>query len=145
MSSSEEEITLTPNTIMKRHAENVIEQILPSKSRRIYITAYENFMRWRAEKQVNSFSESVFLTYFDELSKKFKPSTLWSVYSMLKTTLVIKNDVHIKTYVKLTCFLKRLSTGHKSVKSRVFTANQIETFINTAPDERYLATKVRKT
>lgn len=142
MTSSDDEMALSPNTFIEQSAQKVVEQILPPKSKHLYLNAYENFMRWRSEKQVTTLTESVFLTYFDELSKKLQPSTLWSTYSMLRSTMLTKNNVNIKDYTKLASFLKRLSVGHKSKKSKVFTAKQVKTFLNTAPDDIYLATKV---
>lgn len=70
-------------------------------------------------KRIDSFTESVFLAYFDEMSKKYKSSTLWSIYSMLKTTIKTKHEVQIKTFTNLTSFLKRLSSGYKG-KSQKF-------------------------
>lgn len=145
MSSEEEDLTVSPNTLMEMNAQRVVQQILPPKSREKYLKVYDNFVNWRKEKLVTTFSESVLLSYFDELSKKLQPSTLWSIYSMLKATLQMKDNVNIQNYSKLTSLLKRLSSGHKSKKSKVLSANQVETFLNTAPDETYLATKVRNT
>lgn len=144
MSSEEEDLELTPNTLMEINAQKVVQEILPPKSRQIYMKTYDKFLSWRKEKQVNTFTESVLLSYFDELSKKLQPSTLWSVYSMLKATLQMKHNVNVQSYTKLTALLKRLSSGHKCKKSKVLTANNVETFLNTAPDDKYLATKVRK-
>lgn len=85
-----------------------------------------------------------------KICKRLKTSALLSVYSMLKATVQMKNDVNINTYVKLTSFLKSLSTGQKRHKrnfkktfQNVLTMNHVETFINTARDVKYLATKVR--
>lgn len=61
---------------------------------------------------------------------------------MLKSTLKLKKDVHIEKYPKLTAFLKKSSTGHKPKKSKIFTAADVEKFLNEAPDSVYLAAKV---
>ncbi|CAB3231274.1 unnamed protein product [Arctia plantaginis] len=52
------------------------------------------------------------------------------------------HDINIKNYSKLSSFLKRQFAGHKSKKSKVFTAQDVKTFINEAPDDIYLAVKV---
>ncbi|OXU18723.1 hypothetical protein TSAR_009830 [Trichomalopsis sarcophagae] len=44
--------------------------------------------------------------------------------------------------MKLQLFLKRKSAGYKPKKSAVFTKGNIAKFLNDAPDEIYLATKV---
>lgn len=139
--SSNEDIDLTPDFIKER-AKTVVENILPPNSKERYIKAYDEFMKWRSEKKVKSLSESVFISYFDELSKRLQPSSLWCFYSMLKSTMMTKHDVNLKDFSKLTAFLKRQSDGFKSKKSKVFTAEEVQKFLNEAPDEIYLAIKV---
>jgi hypothetical protein len=63
-------------------------------------------------KKNKSFSESVVLGYMSEQAKVQKSSTLWSRYSMLKASLVVKNNVDISKYCKLVAFLKRQSVGY---------------------------------
>lgn len=130
------------NYDVEQRAKDIIDNLLPPKSRKIYLKTYESFMDWRNKKRINSFTESVFLAYFDEMSKKYQSSTLWSIYSMLKITVKIKHEVQMKTYGNLIALLKRLSSGHKGKKSKVFTSEDVETFLNNAPNEKYLATKV---
>ena len=142
-SSSDEDMRFTPDS-MKMEAEAAINNILPEISKERYLKTYNEFMKWRTEKRVKSLSETVFLTYFSELSKKLQPSSLWCIYSMLKATMSTKHDINIKNFSKLSSFLKRQSAGHKSKKSKVFTAQDVKTFINEAPDDIYLAMKVRK-
>lgn len=123
-------------------AQNASENILPEKSKSRYISTYDEFIAWREEKKANSFSENVMLAYFSELSAKLKPSTLWSRFSMIKSMLKIRNNVDISEYPKLNAFLKRQSDGFTSKKSKILTSNEVERFLNEAPDDRYLATKV---
>lgn len=59
-----------------------------------------------------------------------------------ENTLTCKNNINIDEYAKLKSLLKRKSGGFKSKKSRVFSAKNVEDFLNTAPDNQYLATKV---
>lgn len=141
MSSSDSDMNLTPDFI-REEAKAVVENLLPPKSKQRYLKSYDDFMKWRAEKKVKSLSENVLLIYFNQLSKTYKPSTLWSLYSMLKTTLSTKHNVHLKDFERLTSFLKRQSDGFKSKKSKVFTSQEVETFLNQAPDEIYLVMKV---
>lgn len=140
--SSDEDMDLTPDFI-NEEAKSVIENLLPPNSKERYIKAYDEFIKWRSEKKVKSLSESVFISYFNELSKKLQPSTLWCLYSMLKTTMMTKHDLNLKDFSKLTAFLKRQSDGFKSKKSKVFTAEEVQKFLNDAPDEIYLVIKVR--
>lgn len=87
-SSTSDEMELSPPDILSE-AKTAQDEILPPKSRERYMATYDNFILWKKQKKTKSFSEHVLLAYFHELSGKYKPSTLWSIYSMLKTTLKI--------------------------------------------------------
>lgn len=122
-------------------AKAVTLDLLPNKSRAKYLQIYNKFLDWRATQNTTSFSENVLLTYFDYLSKSLKSSTLWSVYSMLKTTLNSNHNVHIEKYTKLIAFLKQKNVGYIPKKSKILTHNQVHKFLNEAPDYQYLASK----
>ncbi|CAG9784610.1 unnamed protein product [Diatraea saccharalis] len=93
-------------------------------------------------KNAKSFSENVVLAYFNELASTYKPSSLWTTYSMQKSTLKMKNGVDINLYSNLLAFLKRRSDGFIKKKSKVLSSNDVEKFLRDAPDSQYLATKV---
>lgn len=139
--NSDIEIQCTPPDITAT-ANAVCDSLLPKKSLEIYETVYQKFMTWRNEKNVHSFSENVLLTYLSELAKKFKPSTLWSHYSMLKSTIEIKHKVNIGEYPKVRAFLKRKNEGYTPRKSRVLENQQVLKFLKEAPDDKFLLTKV---
>lgn len=141
LQSEDELMQLTPPEI-KDQARDVEFNLLPEKSRTVYELTYSRFMEYRQKKNIGSFSEDVLIVYFSDLSKKIKPSTLWSTYSMLKATLNIKNNIDLAKYLKLRAFLKRQSDGFHAKKSRVFQREEIEKFLSDAPDELYLCTKV---
>lgn len=116
--------------------------LLPPKSKAQYERAYQLFMDWRQKTHTDSFSENVLLTYFQNLSASMKPSSLWAIYSMLRTTINMRQNINIAEYNKLRAFLKRFSNGYKPKTSKVLTPEQIRDFLSTAPDEKYLFTKV---
>lgn len=140
-SYEENDLCCTPPDI-RCEALNVMESLLPENSKEKYLLAYQNFIKWQNSKNTQSFSENVFMAYFKELSSKYKPSSLWCLYSMLKSTVRTKNGVDLKTYSNLSAYLKRLSDGFRSKKSKVLSSDDIEKFIKDAPDNQYLATKV---
>lgn len=140
-SSSDEFINLTPPQLLNA-AKKATLSLLPEKSTDRYLQAYQNFILWKTSQNANSFSQNVFLAYFMELSHKYKSSSLWCYYSMLKSTMKTNHGIDIKSYSNLLAFLKRRSDGHMSKKSKVFSADNIKTFLKEAPDCRYLATKV---
>jgi integrase len=137
---SDEYENLTPPEVVEKAAK-VCENLLPSMSKERYEHAYNQFMDWRLKNKVNSFSEKILVAYFGDLSAKYKSSTLWSIYSMLRGTLIAKHDVNIAAYYKLKALLKKESVNYVAKKANVLTNDDIKTFIETAPNELYLLTK----
>ncbi|XP_045767619.1 uncharacterized protein LOC123868950 isoform X2 [Maniola jurtina] len=129
---------------LRIYIENLSDTLknLPPKSREKYVIAYENFISWKNRKCLESFSEDVFLAYFEELAEKYKPSTLWCLYSMLKATVKARDDIDVKDYTKLVNFIKRASRGFKSKKANVLSSEHVQKFLDEAPDIIYLVTKV---
>lgn len=72
------------------------------------------------------------------MSKVMKPCTLWSHYSMLKSTFQIKNGNNISNYPKLIVFLKNLSKEFQPKKPPILLSDNVE--LNE--DENYLIIKV---
>ncbi|XP_029171249.1 uncharacterized protein LOC114940677 [Nylanderia fulva] len=123
-------------------AKTTVQNVLPEKSKHKYMTAYNNFIQWISEKKTESMSQHTLLTYFKELSQLHKPSTLWGIYSMLRATIQFNNNLDIYKYDELNTFLKIQSRGFQSKKSSTLTPQQIKKFIDEAPDNKYLATKL---
>lgn len=119
-------------------------QFLPPVSKTRYNKIYDHFQKWNKEHSLGArpISQTVVMDYFADLSEKSKPSTLWAYYSMLKATLRCNDDIDITTWSKLTDFLKRKNVGYKPFKSKVFTEDEVNKFINEAPDEYWLDVKV---
>lgn len=141
-SDSDDELLCTPPEIIEQ-AKIATDNLLPTRSRERYEIIYKRFMDWRLKNNIKSFSENVMLAYFQELSNTMKPSSLWAIYSMLKSTLNIKHEkINIAAYPKLIALLKRKSDGFKSKKSKVLSTNQINEFLQNAPDDKHLFKKV---
>lgn len=138
---SDSDAICTPEEIIDQ-ANVATQGLLPAKSKEIYIKEYDNFMEWRNKNRVNSFTERVMLAFFEDKSKSFKPSTLWSTYSKLKATLLINNSVDIGKYSKLIAYLKQKSVGYKPKKSQTFSRDEINKFLMEAPDNKNLMFKV---
>lgn len=128
--SSDEELSNTPPNLIAT-AKAAISSLLPEKSKRQYEKTYEQFKDWCTANGANNISENVLLAYFAKKSKKVKSSTLWAVYSMLKLTLNVRENVD---FTKLDPFLKKLSVGHRHPKkSKVLTREEINQFIFKIP------------
>lgn len=138
---SESDIENTPPDILET-ATNATLGLLPTTSQKKYEIAYEKFIKWRHEHKVKSFSENVLLAYFTEISKTLKASTLWSQYSMIRSTLSIKHNVDISNYAKLRALLKRRSENYVPKKSKTLSNEELQAFLTSAPDGKYLLAKV---
>ena len=80
------EEVLTPPRI-REIAQTVRDDALPSKSKEKYEKAYLDFGKWEKKENTAVTSENVLIAYFKALLEKFKPTTLWATYSMLKSTI----------------------------------------------------------
>lgn len=140
--NSDEDIPMGTPPELAAEAKLARANLLPPKSEEKYLRTFANFNSWRKKKNTSSLSENVILAYFNELAKDKKPSTLWAMYSMLKSTIQLKYNINIKNYANLLSFLKRKSSGFKSKKSKILTNEDITIFLNEAPDEIFLAIKV---
>ena len=116
--------------------------LLPEKSKDRYENQYTIFKTWCADNEVKNITENVVLAYMSEKSKMLRPSSLWSIYSMLKTTIRIKENITIENFPKVIAFLKKANAGYKPKKSNVLTRENINTFLQNAPNKQYLMIKV---
>ncbi|KAJ8914374.1 hypothetical protein NQ315_017464 [Exocentrus adspersus] len=115
----------------------VMDGILPKKSRKIYEAQYDTFVKWCCQRKLENVNEDVLLK-----SKTLSSSTLWAHYSMLKTMLNVKRNIDVSKFYKLSAFLKRKSEGYKPKKAKVLTLDQIDKFLLEAPDKDFLMIKV---
>lgn len=134
-------ISCTPPEI-REIAENAVNNLLPTKSRSNYEKQYIKFEEWCKVKELHVISENALIAYFQLQCTKYKPSTLWTIYSMLRSCLTIYKDVDISQYKKLQAFLKQLSRGYLPKKSKILEEIDIIKFIQEADDKIYLAMKV---
>jgi len=139
--SEDDDHQCTPPDIIQKATE-ASTGLIPAKSRILYENTYDAFQKWKKQHKIDSSSERVLMAYFNDLSKKFAPPTLWAKYSMLRTTLTVNDDINIREYNRLIAFLKQNSKGYHCKKSLVFQAEEIRKFLSEAPDEVYLVHKV---
>lgn len=145
-SESESDYNEEKEEIMLRNFETesklIINNLLPKKSCEVYENVYATFIKWHNQNKATSFSENILIVYFNELAKKYRPTTLWAKWSMLRTTLNLKEGIDINTYNNLKTYLKNHAKGYKPKKAKSFTLEQIKTFIENAENNIYLAVKV---
>ena len=92
---------------LNAEADRIIgNKLLPAKSQKRYEQVYKLFTEWQSEKKISSFSKEILIVYFNEKAKKLKPSSLWSIYSMLRVTIKLNQNIDIANYGKLKSILK---------------------------------------
>lgn len=120
-----------------------VQSALSDRSNDRYVSAYEKFLSWQRSQKTNSFDEDVLLKYFHEAANTFAPTTLFSMYSMLKNTIYSNHNLNISAYSRLLAFLREKQLGYRSKKTYFFSADEIKKFFLEAPDSKYLGIKVR--
>lgn len=134
----------TPIELIEAAAE-ANESLLPLISKDRYMKVYNGYMKWKLTKKARSNSERVVISYFNNMIKSNKkPTTLWATYSMLKATLKIFAKVNIETYAILSAMLKRQSVGYVPKKAKTFSEEEMQYFLDNAPDVAWLDVKVTK-
>lgn len=124
-------------------AERALQGLLPVISKEKYEKTYRAFKQWCNEKKIKVIDENKLLAYFDTEMKQFQSSTTWSIYSMLRSTLNVKDNIDISKFNNLRALLKRKNDNYFAKQSRIFTIEEIYKFLKDAPDNVYLATKVK--
>ncbi|KAK5647863.1 hypothetical protein RI129_002755 [Pyrocoelia pectoralis] len=138
--NSDSDVENTPAEILEA-ANEATYNTLRDKSKEKYMHEYYSFKKWCDLKKVKQITENAVLAYFFEKSKSLKSPSLWCKYSMLRTTIAIRENIDIK-YPRLIAFLKRQSSGYKPKKSDTFSRDDMNNFLKDAPDEKYLLMKV---
>lgn len=102
-SDSDEQFINTPPELKKK-ATNISLNLLPAKSRQRYEKHYELFNNWKKSKKAKNITENVLLAYLSERSKIVNAGTLWSEFSMLKSTYKVKENVSFDNFHKVRAF-----------------------------------------
>ncbi|KAF2881731.1 hypothetical protein ILUMI_24428 [Ignelater luminosus] len=123
-------------------ANQVVVNLLPTKSKQTYDLPCNCFKEWSDTKHVENVTENVLVVYFDEQSVTLKSSISWLTFSQFKATLNVNDTIDISKFTKLVAFLKRKSDNYKPKKYKIFSKKETETVLREAPDDRFLMTKV---
>lgn len=118
------------------------ESLLPTKSKQLYEETYGTYKKWCLEKQVVKTTEDSILAYFNTNLASYKISTLWTKYSMLRTTINLNEAIDISKFPSIIPFLKRKREGYAAKKSFILTKEHVNSFLFDANDEQHLLNKV---
>lgn len=132
----------TDDSEVERLANQAIVTIVPAKSKHLYEAAYAAFQDWFSQKKNKTITEIVMLAYFQVLSTKYRPNTLWCEYSKLRTMIHLHTKVDISSFLQLIDFLKQKSKGYSPKKSKAFLREELHRFLQEADDEKFLLLKV---
>ncbi|KAJ8952731.1 hypothetical protein NQ314_007482 [Rhamnusium bicolor] len=70
--------------------------------------------------------------------------TLWSEFSILKSTFKVKENINFDNFHKVRAFFKQNSVNYLPKKSKTLTQEQYIEFFKEADDSEYLMIKVNK-
>lgn len=74
----------------------MVQFLLPEKYKGKYENPNGKFDNWCKEKKVKMINEESLFVYFEQKPKVSKSSTLWSVYSTVRTILSVENNINKK-------------------------------------------------
>ncbi|KAJ8975569.1 hypothetical protein NQ317_016980 [Molorchus minor] len=60
---------------------------------------------------------------------------LWAQYSIVKSCLIIYDNIDISKFPKLITFLKETGDGYQAKKSKILTKNEIDRFLSSTDDK----------
>lgn len=106
-----------------------------------YNSSYDTFVKWQITNGFTSFDQDALVAYFADAAKTMDSSTISCTYIGLKYTILRNNNIDISTYCRLNALMKH---GIEGKKLKYFTTDEINRFLLEAPDEHYLAMKVRE-
>ncbi|KAJ8969132.1 hypothetical protein NQ317_003256 [Molorchus minor] len=100
-------VSCTPPEL-KSIVNSALSDLIPKKSKRQYEKCYSEFKDWCDKQNVKTIlSENILKAYLMQQSKAVKSSILWSIYSMLKCLLNIREGIDVRKFLKLVPFLER--------------------------------------
>lgn len=123
---------------ISERAKKIRGNLLPKKSENKYRKTFKDFQTWMAEQGLDNISEDVVLVYL-ESKENLAPTSLWSIFSMLKKSLPSHN---FNQYHSVKSFLKKKNVGYAPKKSLCFSEEELTKFYSTAPDSKFLLAKV---
>ena len=119
------------------NAKEIMEKLNPIKSSKRYEESWDKFLQFNGNVPPEMIIEENLIEYFDYLrnEKHFASSTLWSQYSMLNHKVQILYGKKLQTMPRLTIQLKSYEAGYNRKSSSVFSFEDINKFLETAPNE----------
>jgi site-specific recombinase XerD len=122
------------STTQGRDLQTYLDGLAPA-SRPTYESRIKDFSAYIEEDNARPLDDLI-VTYFSRLRKTYSTSTLWTQYSVIKTYLNLTRKYDIKKEVpQLPKLLKQWQKKEEKKKSSVFSKDQVESFLATAPND----------
>lgn len=115
---------------------------VPNRSRVKYNHAYQEYRKWCFKNDIETTTDDSIITYFTTDLAPYKSSSLWTKYSMLRTTIKLFEGIDISTFPSIIPFLKSKSDGQKTTKCSSLTKEHVDTFLAEADNKDHLLNKV---
>ncbi len=117
---------------------------LPQKSSDRYMLVYNTYKKWKNyhSSRTSENEENNLLVYFKLFNERVKPTTLWSVWSMLHKTLDVLDNINLRNFMSLKSYVKKLNKGYIPQKAFVLRWTHISKFMTEASDFTDLGKKV---
>ena len=103
----------------------------------LYENAYKTYRLWCTKNKIIKTTEDCLLAYFNSELVSFKSSSLWTKYSMLRSTINLQEGIDISRFSGLILYLKRKGEGHKPKKSSTLTKEHVDAFLTQADDKEH--------
>jgi integrase len=94
-----------------------------------YVGAYNTFRKEQAH------SECLLLAFLTHESESKAPTTLWTMYSLLKKYFLLECSFELGTAPRICDYLKTLSRHHKKAKAPPFSRDDLFKYLRTAPSD----------
>ena len=105
------------------------EMLVPQRSKTRYENVYREYELWCSERKKDPLVEESACLYLHESKKTRKATTLCSYYSAIKNQLLVHHGVNANNWTRTVAFLKRAGEDETKKKAKVFTREEIETFL----------------
>lgn len=115
---------------------------VPDKSRAQYDHTYQEYRKWCLKNNMEMTTEDGILRYFTTEMATYKSSSLWTKYSMLRSTIKLFEGIDICTFPSIIPYLKSKGDGHRTTKSLTLSKDHVDKFLAEADNKKHLLNKV---
>ena len=97
---------------------------------------YQNmWFEYREENKIEiELDDKYLLDFFQKQKYNFAPSTIWVIYSCINSYFIETHNINLKTFPRLTKYLKNITSKHVCKKSMTLDSKQVDSVISTCMD-----------